>query len=93
MVGSVEHLAKGDEVEEDCGSGGRDGEVTPARPVVEGCGQDSERGYAVEEDRDSEPEEGHGKVRQRLNSRTFSISGMERRRLVCWGLDQTGCLD
>jgi hypothetical protein len=27
--------------------------------VVEGGGQNRERGYAVEKDRDSEPEEGH----------------------------------
>ena len=33
--------------------------MTPAGAVVEGGGQDRERGYAVEKDRDSEPEEGH----------------------------------
>ena len=59
MVGGVEHLGEGDEVEEDGGDGGGDGDVTPARAVVEGSGQNRERGYAVEEDRDSEPEEGH----------------------------------
>ena len=60
MVGGVEHLGERDEVEENCGDGGRDGDVAPAGPVVKGGGQDGERGYAVEEDRDSEPEEGHG---------------------------------
>jgi hypothetical protein len=59
MVGGVEHLGQGDEVEEDGGEGGRDGDVPPAGAVVEGGGQDRERGYAVEEDRDFEPEEGH----------------------------------
>ena len=59
MVGGVEHLGEGDEVEEDGGDGGGDGDVTPARAVVEGSGQNPQRGYAVEEDRDSEPEEGH----------------------------------
>jgi hypothetical protein len=59
MVGGVEHLGQGDEVEEDGGEGGRDGDVPPAGPVVQSGGQDRERGYAVEEDRDSEPEEGH----------------------------------
>ena len=55
----VEHLGEGDEVEEDSGDGGGDGDVTPAGAVVEGGGQDGKRGYAVEEDRDSEPKEGH----------------------------------
>jgi hypothetical protein len=59
MVGGIEHLSEGDEVEEDGGDGGRDGDVTPAGAVVEGCGQNGERGNAVEKDRDSEPEEGH----------------------------------
>ena len=55
VVGGVEHLGERDEVEEDSGNGGRDGDVTPAGTVVEGGRQDRERGYAVEEDRDSEP--------------------------------------
>jgi hypothetical protein len=59
MMGGIEHLRQRDEVEEDGGSGGRDSDVTPAGAVVEGGGQDRERGYAVEEDRDSEPKEGH----------------------------------
>ena len=57
MVGGVEHLGEGDEVEENGGDGGGDGDVTPAGTVVEGGGKDGECGYAVEEDRDSEPEE------------------------------------
>lgn len=59
MVGGVEHLRQRNKVEEDGGSGGGDGDVTPAGAVVEGGGQDRERGYAVEENRDSEPKEGH----------------------------------
>ena len=58
-MGGVEHLGEGDEVEEDGGDGGGDGDVPPAGAVVECGGQDGERGYAVEKDRDSEPEEGH----------------------------------
>ncbi len=59
MVGGVEHLGERDEVEEDGGDGGGDGDVTPAGAVVEGRGEDSERGDAVEEDCDFEPEERH----------------------------------
>jgi hypothetical protein len=80
MVGGVEHLGERDEVEEYGGGGGGDGDVTPARPVVERGGQDGKRGYAVEEDRDSEPEEGHGKGSPGVDSRIFSISGMARGR-------------
>jgi hypothetical protein len=76
MVGGVEHLGQGDEVEEDGGSGGGDGDVTPARAGVEGYGQNGERGYAVKKDRDSEPEERHDYGSLALNSRIFSISGM-----------------
>jgi len=61
VVGGVEHLGERDEVEEDGSGGGRDGDVTPVGTVVEGGRQNGERGYAVEEDRDSEPEEGHRK--------------------------------
>ena len=61
VVGGVESLGEGDEVEEDGGDGGGDGDVTPAGAVVEGSGQNRERGNAVEKDRDSEPEEGHRK--------------------------------
>ncbi len=59
MMGGVEHLGERDEVEENGGDGGGDGDVAPAGAIVEGGGQHGERGYAVEEDRDSEPEEGH----------------------------------
>ena len=59
VVGGVEHLGERDEVEESAGDGGGDGEVAPAGAVVEGRGQHREGGDAVEEDRDSEPEEGH----------------------------------
>lgn len=79
MVGGVEHLGQGDEVEEDGGSSGGDGDVTPAWAGVEGGGQNRKRGYAVEEDRDSEPEEGHRQGLSAINSRISSISGMERR--------------
>ena len=77
MVGGVEHLGEGDEVEQDGGEGGGDGDVAPAGAVVEGSGQNRERGYAVEENRDSEPEEGHDDRTRGLNSRIFSISGVQ----------------
>ena len=35
VVGGVEHLGERDEVEEECGDGGRDGDVPPAGTVVE----------------------------------------------------------
>ena len=50
-------------MKEDGEDGGRDGEMTPARAVVQGRRQNREGGDAVEEDRDSEPEEGHKGVR------------------------------
>jgi hypothetical protein len=78
MVGGVEDLGEGDKVEEHGGDGDGDGDVTPAGPVVQGGGQNRERGYAVEKDRDSEPEEGHNHGSPELNSRIFSISGVER---------------
>ncbi len=59
VVGGVEHLRERYEVEEDSGDGGGDGDVAPAGTVIEGCGQDREGGDAVEQDSDSEPEEGH----------------------------------
>ena len=59
MVGGVEGLGERDEVEEGRGDGGGDGEVAPARAVVEGRGQHSEGRYAVEENRDSEPKKSH----------------------------------
>jgi len=59
MVGGVEHLGERDKVEENGGYCGGDGDVPPTGAVVEGGGQDRKRGYAVEENRDSEPEEGH----------------------------------
>ena len=55
----IEHFGERDEVEQDRGDGGGHGDVPPTRAVVEGGGQNGKRGYAVEEDRDSEPEEGH----------------------------------
>ena len=60
MVGSAEHLHEGDEVEEDRGGGCGNGNVAPAETVVQGRGQDRERGEAVEEDCDFEPEQRHG---------------------------------
>jgi hypothetical protein len=58
-VGGVEHLGERDEVEEDGGDGGGDSNVTPAGTVVEGRGKNSERGDAVKDDCDFEPEERH----------------------------------
>ncbi len=59
VVGGVEHLGERDEVEEQAGDGGGDGEMPPARAVVERRRQHRERGDAVEQDCDSEPEQGH----------------------------------
>ena len=59
VVGGVEHLGQRDEVKEDGSDGGWNGEMTPAGAVVESRGEDGERGDAVEDDCDSEPEERH----------------------------------
>ena len=59
VVGGVEHLGERDEVEQKCGYGGRDGDMAPAGTVVEGRREDGQRGDAIEENGDSEPEEGH----------------------------------
>src|SRR5438270_11321638 len=59
MVGCVEGFGERDEVEEDSGDGGGNGDVPPAGAVVKGGGQNGERGDAVEENRDSKPEERH----------------------------------
>ncbi len=71
MVGGVEGLGEGDEVEEDGGDGGGDGEAAPRRADAGGIGgerggQHREGGDAVEDDRDTEPEEGHRRVRATL---------------------------
>jgi hypothetical protein len=77
MMSGIEHLGEGDEVEEDGGDGSGDGDVAPPRTIIEGGRQHGERGYTVEEDRDSEPEEGHSNGSPARNSRIFSISGMK----------------
>ncbi len=78
VVGGVEHLGQRDEVEEQRGDGGGDGDVAPAGAVVERGGQDGERGYAVEENRESEPEEGHIFLVAGVNwPQTLSISWRE----------------
>ena len=59
MVRGVQHFGERDEMKEHGGDGGGDGDMSPAGAVIQGGGQNRERGYAVEEDRDSEPEEGH----------------------------------
>ena len=82
MVGGVEHLGERDEVEEDGGGGGGDGDVTPAGAVVEGRGQDRERGDAVEEDRDSEPEEGHRQGSPAVNCANLQYIGYAARRIA-----------
>jgi len=74
VVGGVEHLDERDEVEEECGGGGGDGDVAPAGTVVQRRRKDGERGNTVEENRDSEPEEGHGCDSFAL-LRILSISG------------------
>ncbi len=60
VVRGGEHFDHGDEVDEDGSVGGGDGDVSPARLVVKGCGQHRERGERVEANRDSEPKERHG---------------------------------
>jgi len=52
-VGCGEGFGDGDEVEEGSGKSGGDCDVPPARPVIERGGQYRERGYAVEDHRDS----------------------------------------
>ena len=46
-------------MEEERGDCCRDGDVAPARTVVESGGKDGERGDTIEENCDSEPEERH----------------------------------
>jgi hypothetical protein len=59
-MGCGERFDDGDEVEEGSGERCGHGDVSPARAVVE-CGrQHRECGDAVEDNRDAEPEEGHG---------------------------------
>jgi hypothetical protein len=64
MVGGVKRLGERYEVEESCGYGGGDGEATPAWAVVERRGQHREGCYAVQDNRESEPEESHGATLQ-----------------------------
>jgi len=59
VVRRVEHLDERDEVEEDRRGGCRNSNMPPTGTVIQRCRKDSERGNAVEENRDSEPEEGH----------------------------------
>jgi hypothetical protein len=85
MMGGVEHLGERDEVEEDgCNSGG-DGDVAPSGAVVEGGGQDGERGYAVKKDRDSEPEEGHSNRSQAAKLANLQYIGNGERTWWAWG--------
>jgi hypothetical protein len=77
VVGGVEHLGEGDEVEEGRGDGGGDGDAGPAEAVVQGRGQDCERGGAVEDEGDSEPEEGHRWVGFAGKPQTLSITWRE----------------
>lgn len=59
VVGGVEHLSQGDEVEQQRKDRHRDGEVAPPRAVIQGRRDHREGGDAVQEDRDSKPKEGH----------------------------------
>ena len=59
VVRGIEHLCERDEVKEDCGDGGGNGNVTPAGAVVESRGKNCKGGDTVEDDCDFEPEEGH----------------------------------
>jgi len=81
MVSRVEHLDERDEVEEDRGSGGGDGDVAPAGTIVQRRRKDGERGECVEKDRDSEPEEGHGLNRSLFGTYTVKYSGLHRQGL------------
>ncbi len=58
-VRGIQGLGERDEVEEDPGERGRQGDGPPSGAVIECCRQHRESGYAVEDDRDSEPEERH----------------------------------
>ena len=60
MMGCIQGLDQRDELEEERGGGGGNGDVTPAGTVVQRCRKDGERGNTVEENRNSEPDEGHG---------------------------------
>jgi hypothetical protein len=66
VVGGAEGLGEGDEVKEDRGDGRWDSDVAPAGTVVEGGRKNGERGDAVEENCDSEPEEGHEDITFRV---------------------------
>lgn len=69
VVRGLKGFGERDEVEEDGGDGGGDGELTPAGPGVrwrrcERSRENGERGDAVEEYRNSEPKEGHRGLRE-----------------------------
>jgi hypothetical protein len=63
-------------VEEERRSGCGDGDVAPARAVVERCREDGQRGNAVEKNRDSEPEERHSIVFDRLVAANLQYIGL-----------------
>ncbi len=65
-MGGVEGFGDGDEVEERSGERDRDRKMSPARPAVERGRQHRQRGYAVEKDRNSEPEKRHGENFKKL---------------------------
>jgi hypothetical protein len=62
VVGCVEHLGEGDEVEEERDDGGGDGDAAPTGPVIQGRRQDRECGDAVADNSDSKPEKGHESI-------------------------------
>ncbi len=59
LLRGAEGFDEGDEVEEETGDGGGNGDTAPAGPVVEGSRKNRESSDAVEQDGGSEPEEGH----------------------------------
>ena len=84
MMGSIEHLGERDEVKEECRGGGWDGNVAPTWAVVKRCREDCQSGYAVEEDRDSEPEERHSIVFYHLVAANLQYIGLSASETGAW---------
>ncbi len=75
VMGGVEGFCERDEVEEEADDDGGEGDVAPARAVVERGREHGECGHAVEENGDSEPEERHGEGGAGLFRRDTSVYG------------------
>ena len=72
VVRGVQGLGQRDEVEERRGDDRRERDVPPAGTVIQRRGQHRERGHAVEEHRDSEPEQRHRRKGQYIR---LAVSG------------------